>query len=103
MLKFFIHYGCHIIVPIGIAMIYTPQTWKKTYFLLMLTMLVDIDHLWANAIFDPCRCSIGFHPLHSYYAIVIYFVALFYKPTRIVALGLVWHMMTDAIDCAMPC
>ena len=30
----------------------------------MLTMMVDLDHLIADPIFDPQRC-IGFHPLHS--------------------------------------
>jgi hypothetical protein len=37
-----------------------------------LTIIVDLDHLLADPIYDPNRCSIGFHPLHSYPAIVIY-------------------------------
>ena len=37
-------------------------------------MLIDLDHLLATPIFDPARCSIGFHPLHSYYAIGVYFI-----------------------------
>ncbi|MFZ3274582.1 MAG: DUF6122 family protein, partial [Lutibacter sp.] len=37
--------------------------------------------------------------LHSYYAITIYFAALFFNKTRIVAIGLLLHMLTDAIDC----
>ena len=35
-------------------------------------MLVDLDHLLADPIYDPERCSIGFHPLHSIPAIVVY-------------------------------
>ena len=33
---------------------------------MMATMLVDLDHLFADPIYDPDRCSIGFHPLHQY-------------------------------------
>jgi len=49
--------------------------------------------------FDPNRCSIGFHPLHSYIAISGYFILFFFKKTRIIAIGLLLHMATDAIDC----
>jgi hypothetical protein len=62
-------------------------------------MLVDIDHLLANPIFAENRCSINFHPLHTYYAIGIYFVGLLFKKTRILAIALVFHMLTDFIDC----
>lgn len=62
-------------------------------------MLIDLDHLLASPIFDPNRCSIGFHPLHSYYAIIIYFLGCFYKPTRVIALGLLLHMVADYVDC----
>ncbi len=66
---------------------------------MVLTLIVDLDHLLANPIFDPNRCSIGFHILHSYYAIGIYFILLFYKKTRIIATGLLFHMYTDFQDC----
>jgi hypothetical protein len=62
-------------------------------------MLVDLDHLFANPVFDPNRCSIGFHPLHSIYAIIIYVLMLFLpKPYRIVAIALLFHMFTDSFD-----
>lgn len=63
------------------------------------TMLVDLDHLLANPIFDPDRCSIGFHPLHSSYAVLIYAALLLPPKTRIIALGLLFHMFTDWQDC----
>lgn len=65
------------------------------------TMLVDLDHLLARPIFDPARCSIGFHPLHSGYAIAFYFLLLLYpnKYVRIIAVGLLFHMATDFQDC----
>jgi len=66
---------------------------------MLATMLVDLDHLLAEPIFDPTRCSIGFHPLHSYYAIFIYSIMGFFSKTRIIAIGLLLHMLTDYQDC----
>lgn len=66
---------------------------------MLTTMLIDLDHLLANPVFDPDRCSINFHPLHSYWALLIYLLLLFFRRTRIVAVGLVFHFLTDFIDC----
>jgi len=65
------------------------------------TMLVDLDHLLANPIFDPSRCGIGFHPLHSYLVIAAYFLMLFVPNihVKIIAVGLLFHMLTDFQDC----
>ena len=98
-LKFGIHYGLHFIVPAFIAFFFFRKQWIKVYVIFLLTMLVDLDHLLASPIFDPNRCSINLHPLHSYLAIVIYFIGLFFKNTRITAIGLLLHMLADWIDC----
>jgi len=66
---------------------------------MLLTMLVDLDHLLATPIFDPNRCSIGFHLLHSYIAIPVYFGMCLFPKTRIIGIGLTLHMLTDYIDC----
>ncbi len=66
---------------------------------MLATMLVDLDHLFATPIFEPGRCSINFHPLHTYWAMAVYVVLLFFKKTRIIAVGLLFHMFTDFIDC----
>ena len=63
------------------------------------TMIVDLDHLLANPMYDPNRCSIGFHPLHSYLAVVIYVGLLFVPRLRLIAIGLVIHMALDYADC----
>ena len=63
------------------------------------TMLVDLDHLVANPIYDPERCSIGFHPLHKLWFVAFYIVLCFVPKTRFVGLGLSIHMALDAIDC----
>jgi len=44
----------------------------SAYLLMMLTILVDIDHLLATPLYAPNRCSIGFHPLHQTPALVTY-------------------------------
>jgi hypothetical protein len=98
MLEFF-HYFLHLVLPLLIAFLFYKKKWIKVYLIFLLTMLVDLDHLFASPIFDPCRCSIGFHPLHSYMAIAIYFTMLLPPKSRIIALGLLMHMATDAIDC----
>ena len=63
------------------------------------TMLVDLDHLLANPIYDPHRCGIGFHPLHTFPAMVAYALLLVPRASRLPALGLVIHMALDALDC----
>lgn len=96
----FIHYFLHFGLPVLIAFFFFRKDWKKVTVILLATMLVDLDHLLASPIFDPNRCSFGFHVLHSYYAIVFYIVLLFFKrPYNIIGLGLLLHMLTDFIDC----
>lgn len=90
----------HFIVPGLIAYLFFRKNWKKVWLIFIVTMLVDLDHLIAIPIFDSTRCSINFHPLHTYYAIAFYFLLLFLPKTRIIAIGLLFHMLTDFIDCA---
>jgi len=63
------------------------------------TILVDLDHILANPLFDPNRCSIGFHPLHTYYAIAVYFLMALVPKSRLIGIGLLIHMVLDAADC----
>lgn len=98
-LRFTIHYGLHFIAPFFIAYFFFKNNWQKTYLYLLATMLIDLDHLLASPIYDPNRCSIAFHPLHTYYALVIYIVFLAFKKTRIIGIGLCLHFLADALDC----
>jgi len=99
LLKTCTHYFLHFIFPLGIAFIFYRDNWKRVYLILLATMLVDLDHLFANPVFDPDRASIGFHFLHSYYAIAVYFLMIFFKGNiRIVGIGLLFHMLTDFQD-----
>ncbi|WP_231372727.1 DUF6122 family protein [Aureivirga sp. CE67] len=94
-----VHYSLHFLVPGLIAYIFFRKNWKQAWLIMILTMLVDLDHLFATPIFAPGRCSINFHPLHSYYAIAFYFGMLFFPKLRIVGVGLLFHMFTDYQDC----
>ena len=99
-LKVFTHYFLHLVFPVAIAWFFFRAQWKKAYLLMLATMLVDADHLLANPIFDAHRCSVGFHPLHSYPMIALYILgAIFLKGNyKIIAIGLVLHMFTDFQD-----
>lgn len=61
----FLHYFLHLGLPLLIAWVFFRKNWKQAYLILLATMLVDLDHLLAEPIFQADRCSIGFHPLHS--------------------------------------
>lgn len=99
-LKPLVHYFLHFGFPFFIAYFFYKETWKKTYCILLATMLVDLDHLLATPSFDPDRCSVGFHLLHSYYAVAAYALGcIFLKGNyRVVSIGLLFHMFTDWQD-----
>jgi len=89
----------HFLIPGVIAYVFFRKNWEKVWIIFILTMLVDLDHLVASPIFDPTRCSINYHPLHSYYAIFIYIALLIPSKTRVIAIGILFHMIADSIDC----
>jgi hypothetical protein len=99
MLQAIIHYGLHFCAPVLAARLFVPGHWFRVSCILVVTMLVDFDHLLATPIFDAARCSINTHPLHSFPAIGLYFIGLLFPQTRLVAVGLLWHMVVDAQDC----
>jgi hypothetical protein len=94
-----IHYSLHFLAPGLIAYLFFREDWKRAWLILLATMLVDLDHLLATPLFDPNRCSIGFHPLHTYYAMAVYALMIFDQPLPIIGIGLLFHMLTDGIDC----
>jgi hypothetical protein len=93
------HLVLHFVVPAIITALFYRKIWKVAYLVMITTMLVDIDHLFASPIYDPSRCSIGFHPLHQLWFIALYSALCFIPKTRLVGIGLSIHMALDAIDC----
>ena len=101
MLQAVLHYGIHLLLPLIIAIIFYKPKWKYAYIIMLLTVLIDLDHLLALPIFDANRCSVNFHPLHSYIAIGIYILLIIPKKTRLLSLGLIIHIFADTIDCLL--
>lgn len=102
-----VHYACHFVVPALWAwLFFGRERWLRAYVIMLLTMLVDLDHLLADPIFDPNRMSIGFHYLHRYPMIVLYALMCFVPYERLglswqwraVGIGLIFHMITDYQD-----
>ena len=93
------HLLLHLIVPALVTGLFFRREWKMAFGIMLATMIVDLDHLLANPVYDPQRCSIGFHPLHEFWAIALYLALCFPKKTRYVGIGLVIHMALDSIDC----
>ena len=94
-----IHIALHFLVPAAVVALFYRRRWQRAYLLLMVTMLVDIDHLLAQPIYDPGRCSIGFHPLHEPLLFIPYLVLCLFPKTRLLGIGLAIHMLLDAVDC----
>lgn len=113
-----VHIALHILIPLLVAWIFYRRRWRLVALVLISTMLVDVDHLLADPIYDPGRCSIGFHPLHTLPAIAVY-LGLFLFPfflrrgrdgrrqpltstgrvLQLLGLGLLIHMALDWSDC----
>ena len=99
MLRLWVHLILHVIAPAAVARLGFADHWKRAWLIMVATMIVDLDHLLASPIFDPNRCSIAFHPLHTWPAIMVYVLLSLHPKTRLVGLGLAIHMVLDAIDC----
>ena len=93
------HIAIHLLVPALVAIWVFPENKYRVFLILASTLLVDLDHLLASPIYDPSRCSIGFHPLHGYIAIGGYGLMLLHKKSRLVGLGLMIHMLLDTSEC----
>ena len=94
-----LHIGLHLLIPGLIAVFFFKNRWQQAWLVMVLTMVVDLDHLLASPVYDPNRCSINFHPLHSYPAIILYVVLAAFPKTRLIGLGLLLHMGVDLTDC----
>ncbi len=94
-----LHLALHAALPGVVAAIAFRPRWRAAWGWMLAMTVVDVDHLLADPIYDPGRCSIGFHPLHSWPAIGAYALLLFVPALRVFASGLLVHMGVDGIDC----
>ena len=94
-----VHLAAHVIIP-GIAAKWAyADYWRRAWLIMVMTMIIDLDHLLADPVYDPNRCGIGFHPLHSCPAIGVYLLFLLIPKIRLMSIGLLIHMVLDGIDC----
>lgn len=99
MIRASLHIIAHFLAPGLVARLGFKRNWRRAWLIMCTTIVVDLDHLLANPMYDPDRCSIGFHPLHTEPAIAIYGCLLLVPQLRIIAAGLLTHMTLDALDC----
>jgi hypothetical protein len=99
MLRPAVHLLSHFIVPGAAARWVSSDRWKSAWVIMAATIIVDLDHLLADPVYDPNRCGIGFHPLHTFPAIGFYLLMLLIPKIRLVGLGLLIHMVLDGADC----
>ena len=72
---------------------------KYVSLLVLSSNLIDIDHLLADPIYDPARCSINFHPLHSWYMFPFYIMGSFFGKYKYLFWGIGIHLILDFFDC----
>ena len=96
-----LHIVLHFAAPAVVTGLFFRRRWQLAYLAMISTMVVDVDHLFANPVYDPTRCSIGFHPLHEPWFIALYFVLCFLPKTQLFGIGLMLHMALDAADCQL--
>lgn len=78
---------------------------REDFFAIALSVLasnfIDVDHLLASPIYDPARCSINFHPLHSWYFFPVYAALLFVRSRRVqyFSVAVFLHLALDWLWC----
>ena len=90
-------------MPFIITKLFWGKNWRYAGFIMVLTILIDLDHILINPIWDPNRCSIGLHPLHTIWAGLFYSTMLLIPSWkwRAFSAGCIWHLCTDFIDCLL--
>lgn len=96
-----LHLLLHVLVPLVVARLVWPKDWKRAALWMLAAWAIDLDHLLADPVYAPGRCSIGFHPLHTWPAIVVYAGLALPKKTRWFGIGLLIHIVLDGIDCLL--
>ena len=105
LLQTVLHYGGHWLVPFVFAFVFARvlwrEEWKRLGAVMIAANLIDLDHLLADPIFDPNRCSVGFHMLHGWEAGVVYAIMLCVPRwwVRALGFGALWHLLVDWGDC----
>lgn len=98
-LRALLHLLLHALVPAAIAWLFWRRQFPRAWAILLLGWVIDLDHLLADPVYAPDRCSIGFHPLHTTPAIAVYAASVIPRRTRLLGIGLLVHIGLDLVDC----
>ncbi|MDH4073261.1 MAG: DUF6122 family protein [Gammaproteobacteria bacterium] len=99
MLRPLIHIILHLGMPAAVAGLAWRRTFLRAWLIMVAALVIDVDHLLADPVYDPDRCSLGFHPLHGYPAAGAYALLAAWPGTRIIGTGLLLHLGLDGVDC----
>jgi hypothetical protein len=94
-----LHIALHVLAPLAVAVICYRRRWYRAWLIMLAGWLIDVDHLLADPLYDPNRCSVTTHILHRWPAQILYLLLAMLPRTRLVGLGLVIHVLLDALDC----
>ena len=100
-LRAVLHLCLHAAVPALLAWLFWRPRFARAWLLMLLGWVIDLDHLLADPIYAPDRCSIGFHPLHTAPAMLAYAGLAAWPRTRWFGVGLVLHVLLDGLDCVL--
>ncbi len=67
---------------------------------ILLANLIDLDHLLSSPIYEPGRCSINNHLLHSYFMFPLYLIGLFSR-YRYFWASISLHLLIDYLGCIL--
>jgi threonine/homoserine efflux transporter RhtA len=94
-----LHIALHILAPLAVAVFCYRRRWLRAWLIMLAGWLIDVDHLLADPVYDPNRCSVTAHILHRWPAQIFYLLLAIMPRTRLAGLGLVIHVLLDALDC----
>ena len=96
-----VHLLLHAAIPALLALLFWRPQATRAWMWMMAAFVIDLDHLLADPIYAPDRCSIGFHPLHTAPAMLAYVGLAAWPRTRWLGVGLIVHVVLDGLDCVL--
>ncbi|GAA5525391.1 hypothetical protein Maes01_01960 [Microbulbifer aestuariivivens] len=93
----------HLGAPVAVAWIFFRKIWMRAALIMLAANLVALDRLFFAAAETPTNCAINAYPLHTMLPISLYGAMMFlpWLPVRLLGIGLVLHMLVDALGCGL--
>ncbi|AOS98386.1 hypothetical protein AUP74_03019 [Microbulbifer aggregans] len=99
----FLNWTLHLAAPIAVAWFFFRSQWKRAALIMVAANLVALDRVFFAAAETPTNCAINAYPLHTMLPISLYGAMMFlpWLPVRLLGIGLVLHMLVDALGCGL--